>query len=480
MDGRIHGTVQPIGSDFLKYAIGLLGAWCALLVLVYYMIPDPVMDEIFHIPQAQRYCRFNFEMDPLITTPPGLYLSVLPQVVSLGLVVPKKIICSTIALRATNVIFALANFLAMYLCLDVINSEGKVAQRVGWQTRRPRAMKEAVALSLFPPLFFFYTLYYTDVAATAFVFWAYYQCLQGNHINSSIIGFCGLLFRQTNIVWVAFNMGVAALRVIEKEDPRMDRIVYNQHGVMDQVNMAIRSMMVNKGTVMGTIWPYFPVLGAFLLFLIVNGGIVLGDHEHHIASVHIPQMFYFFVTCCAFASPYILMGRYRDHLVSWISGILRSPVKLITFCLTCVGVAMIVRFFTYVHPFLLADNRHFTFYIWRRLLNFTWWARYLYVPVYIVAAKVVWDLLGEQTATWRLGFLATVALMVVPQALLETRYFIIPYLMFRLHMNLAERQFEQMVVIEALFSIVINLGVYYFFLFRPFTWPDGTVQHFMW
>lgn len=32
-----------------------------------------VQDEIFHIPQAQRYCRGNFRSwDPMITTPPGL------------------------------------------------------------------------------------------------------------------------------------------------------------------------------------------------------------------------------------------------------------------------------------------------------------------------------------------------------------------------------------------------------------------------
>jgi alpha-1,2-glucosyltransferase len=37
---------------------------------------DPYMDEIFHIPQSQKYCRGNFtEWDPKITTFPGLYLS---------------------------------------------------------------------------------------------------------------------------------------------------------------------------------------------------------------------------------------------------------------------------------------------------------------------------------------------------------------------------------------------------------------------
>ena len=38
-------------------------------------VPDPYMDEIFHIPQAQRYCDGNFtEWDSKITTLPGLYV----------------------------------------------------------------------------------------------------------------------------------------------------------------------------------------------------------------------------------------------------------------------------------------------------------------------------------------------------------------------------------------------------------------------
>lgn len=38
------------------------------------MTSDNVQDEIFHVPQAQQYCKGNFKSwDPMITTPPGLY-----------------------------------------------------------------------------------------------------------------------------------------------------------------------------------------------------------------------------------------------------------------------------------------------------------------------------------------------------------------------------------------------------------------------
>ena len=37
----------------------------------------PSQDEVFHIPQTQRYCDEDFDTwDPAITTPPGLYVPV--------------------------------------------------------------------------------------------------------------------------------------------------------------------------------------------------------------------------------------------------------------------------------------------------------------------------------------------------------------------------------------------------------------------
>ncbi|KAI7881639.1 hypothetical protein K492DRAFT_176982 [Lichtheimia hyalospora FSU 10163] len=54
-----------------------LAVHCALLAatanLVNTHIPQSYMDEIFHIPQAQRYCSNDFSTwDPKLTTPPGL------------------------------------------------------------------------------------------------------------------------------------------------------------------------------------------------------------------------------------------------------------------------------------------------------------------------------------------------------------------------------------------------------------------------
>jgi alpha-1,2-glucosyltransferase len=163
---------------------------------------QPVQDEIFHIPQAQHYCEGRFEVwDPKLTTPPGIYL--------LSVILSPFWGCSTNALRRLN--FSVLGLLVMFL-VDIY-----VARR---NTRSPSTRPQeimtghnALNIALFPPLFFFYGLYYTDVASTlsVVIYYSFFLRHQNKTRGSSIAvvaaALTSLLFRQTNIFWV----GVAPL-----------------------------------------------------------------------------------------------------------------------------------------------------------------------------------------------------------------------------------------------------------------------------
>ena len=41
--------------------------------------------------------------------------------------------------------------------------------------------------------------------------------------------------------------------------------------------------------------------------------------------------------------------------------------------------SVIINAYTVAHPYLLADNRHYTFYIWRRIITVTEWSKYVLV-----------------------------------------------------------------------------------------------------
>ncbi|MGH0127326.1 UNVERIFIED_CONTAM: hypothetical protein FKN15_036696 [Acipenser sinensis] len=87
---------------------------------------EPYMDEIFHVPQVQKYCegRFN-EWDPMITTLPGLYL------VSVGILKPLVwlagwSVCSTKMLRFINLLFSSGNLYLIDLILCKLHQTDKV------------------------------------------------------------------------------------------------------------------------------------------------------------------------------------------------------------------------------------------------------------------------------------------------------------------------------------------------------------------
>lgn len=66
---------QLFGSDRAA-ATGAVAVWLAIAIPIAWLFRDveTYMDEIFHVPQAQRYCRGDYSWDPKITTLPGLYL----------------------------------------------------------------------------------------------------------------------------------------------------------------------------------------------------------------------------------------------------------------------------------------------------------------------------------------------------------------------------------------------------------------------
>ena len=230
--------------------------------------------------------------------------------------------------------------------------------------------------------------------------------------------------------------------------------------------------------------------------------------------------------------------------------------------LACVGLIMvIVKFNTIVHPFTLADNRHYTFYVFRILLRHPM-VRYVVVPIYVIGAWSVIQALGAPakllvpgddgktldvddpekevksaassglsidirpndasygdgcTVSFVLVWLVTSALTLVTAPLVEPRYFIIPWIMWRLRVPQAHpddtvpRPYQKLAAnlrnqntgmkraraalgqiwrsnndhrlwLETLWFLVINAATGWAFLNKGYTWPQEpqNVQRFMW
>lgn len=194
------------------------------------------------------------------------------------------------------------------------------------------------------------------------------------------------------------------------------------------------------------------------------------------------------------------------------------------------AIAAVVHFNTIVHPFLLADNRHYTFYVFK-ILRTRPWLWYALVPVYAASAWLAIVALGgipvratqERSGpgktskskpagdkcvrdegnrlSFLLVWLISMALSLVTAPLVEPRYFIVPWLIWRLHVpqysgesvdesistNAGDEGSLTIVAkggvwIELLWYMLINFVTCRLFLEHQFRWPHSPteVQRFMW
>ncbi|XP_067420508.1 dol-P-Glc:Glc(2)Man(9)GlcNAc(2)-PP-Dol alpha-1,2-glucosyltransferase [Emydura macquarii macquarii] len=439
----------------------------------------PYMDETFHVPQAQAYCEGRFQQwDPMITTLPGLYL------MSVGIVKPAvwllgwsgSIVCSTGMLRFINLLFSVGNFYLLYLLLCKIHYKNKTVS--GFQR-----ILSTLTLAMFPTLYFFTFLYYTDTGSTFFTLFAYLMCLYGNHKTSAMLGFCGFMFRQTNIIWIVFCGGsVVAQKINEawntelqkKKEERISSTKGSFSKLMKVLQFLTEYIMSFKNlvTLIVLTWPYIVLVIVFFAFVVINGGIVVGDRSSHEACLHIPQLFYFFSFTLLFSFP---------HLVTpnKIGNFLQSVRKhLIQYSILFAISLFLVWKFTYVHKYLVADNRHYTFYIWRKVFQRHDLVKYILVPAYIFAGWSLTEALKSKSIFWNLIYFVCVFAVTVPQKLLEFRYFILPFLIYRL--NIPVPPISRLLV-ELMFYIVVNAVTFHLFLNRTFQWPNSEeIQRFMW
>ncbi|KAF9921215.1 glucosyltransferase [Linnemannia zychae] len=135
--------------------------------------------------------------------------------------------------------------------------------------------------------------------------------------------------------------------------------------------------------------PYLGLLAGFAAFIKWNGGIVLGDRSNHVPTLHVVQLFYF-VAFSAGMSAFAILGTVPLNRLIRRS----SSRSLLVMLVVALAMAFCVYKFTNVHPFLLADNRHYTFYIWRLMSRHDGIFLYALVPVYMTAAWFCWQALG--------------------------------------------------------------------------------------
>ncbi|XP_072959372.1 dol-P-Glc:Glc(2)Man(9)GlcNAc(2)-PP-Dol alpha-1,2-glucosyltransferase isoform X1 [Typha angustifolia] len=493
-------------------------------ILVNRIVPDPYMDEIFHIPQAQHYCRGDFgSWDPMITTPPGLYFVSLAYVASLfpGMWLTKAAqslsdLCCTAILRSINAVVMI--ICSIFIHDLIIHLRPTLGER--------KATAYAILIALYPVHWFFTFLYYTDVASLTAVLAMYLASLKKQYWLSAMLGALAILFRQTNVVWMVFVAANGAIvyvedfyrrdcssqenrNILHEENNAMteksnsshayglrrrqisrsvntnklhasessESCLYNSSGFVDEILDVTFKLWSLKWKVLMVFAPFAMVLVSFVTFIIWNGSIVLGAKEAHVVSPHFAQILYFGLVSASALAPL----HFTTSQIAKLCQLFRNNKIVGSFLvLTALSTSSVaVHWFSIAHPYLLADNRHYPFYIWRKVIQAHWIMKYLLIPIYVYSWFSIINVLGEvQKRIWVLLFGLSVALVLVPAPLIEFRYFTIPFVLLTLHSPIIGN--SKLLVMVSVY-VVVDIFTLAMFLFRPFHWEHeiGT-QRFMW
>jgi alpha-1,2-glucosyltransferase len=496
------------------------------------------MTPVHHM-QTQRYCAGDFlSWDAKITTLPGLYyvsLALLPALSALDCcfgallrwlslaptplsAAPGAIVygggwvgCSARELRLLNSVLAVAT--AGVLLRILVHVHGLHSSREGWRHR----LRVAVVL-LMPVQYFFYFVFYTDAVGTLMVLAMYERCLASYgpwwaswkqarvSLMAAICGAAAVFCRQTNVVWVVFCGGTLALGRIER-----DARLHSESSFAAHASQAIRQLFSRQLVpIIVEPAPLILVVVGFGRFVHINGGVAVGDKNNHQVGFHPMQPCYWQLLLLGFMWPWLVSPMRVLAFLQW----LRCRPCASLACLLCVLAG--AHSFTYAHPFLLADNRHYTFYLWKNVFQRVPLARYALAPVYLFSGWSCWlSLRRTCSPLWVAWFLLCACLVVMPTGLLEFRYFIVQTVLLLLHQPLAplappdlkaasrppatpgktpddanrrgkEAREDEVPwrgngdSLALLQYAVINVATIYMFLFRSFAWPDGSVARFMW
>jgi alpha-1,2-glucosyltransferase len=130
------------------------------------------------------------------------------------------------------------------------------------------------------------------------------------YFKSAVAMFLSIWFRQTNVIWTVF-IGLSISLDL------MFSMLLRKPNYLQLLFEYPRFLLNNITIVVKAIGYHILVVFAFLYFVIQNGSIVLGDKSNHQASIHIPQVFYFFLFSFGFA--FFALEPWRD-----VRGILNS------------------------------------------------------------------------------------------------------------------------------------------------------------
>ncbi|KAK4537635.1 hypothetical protein CDCA_CDCA13G3660 [Cyanidium caldarium] len=396
--------------------------------------PKPYMDELLHVPACCQLCRrlvvgseAAFPSDSLqrVTTPPGLYS--LPVLLAWW--------------SGTTTVCCAVGWLRWLG--GVLPGAGVAYELVQWTDGDIAAVVSVLA---FLPLAFVCQMFYTDAGALYWLLLSYRLHLRRRrYVSSAAAGVLSAWYRQSSIAWHA------ALAV---------------WGAAQERGLRRRRLLLAHGTA-GILY----VVWLSMRWLRQSGTLYFGDAERHPLALHTANVMYYFAA-------WWVAGGGWSHLHSSENRASRRPRAkasrrhLLPWLLATTIAVAAVALGTRVHPFVLADNRHYTFAFYRHIILRQRWRRWALLPLYVISMITWWSqALPHRRLFEKLALLLALLTTLVPTALLEPRYFIPGVVLTEALAGSRPPPRRRWVRLRAAVNLLVAMAAFYVFFESPFPRP---------
>ena len=257
---KIYKTIKKNKS----FWYGMFSVLIITLVAFWYIGGNrPFCDEVFHYKQIRWFNGGRFEMYPNLTNIPGYHLT---------------LSCFTRIVGSQQMI--VIRFFSAFLSLWAVPFFYKTYKRISKATDR-QALLRTFQFYFFPTFFPFIFLVYVDMFSLMLVLVATYFMVRKKYVWSGIFATASYLVRQDNILWLVF---IAAYGYFSANG-----YVLTWNKICDFLKK---------------IWVFLLGVIGFGVFVLINGGIAVGDKVDHKAGFYLGNIYFMLFVIFVFFLPY--------------------------------------------------------------------------------------------------------------------------------------------------------------------------------
>ena len=421
---------------------------------------EKYMDEEFHLDQTLSYYNNKYKYwNNKLTTFPGTFLisSIFLKLFYL-LQIPINNNNSITIVRLFTLIISTLSFILLGLFRKKNNPDYSIINNL------------RLLVGFFPINFFYNFLYYTETFSIFSLILFFYLNLytSKNYILRFLSGILCVLIRQNNIIWVNLLLlsdSISLLQNFFNNKSLKKLLEYITSTIIKNIDILIIDLL-------------------FIIFFIYNNfSIVLGDKSHHNIVFHLAQMNHLLIFSILFFPVFNL------KVLRNLNKLLKSKKKAARFILIFIVIlsfVLICNSFSYVHDFILSDNRHYIFYYFKKiyLKDNLRYALLIYISLSysIIINDNLLLLKDNKIISW---FICSL-LCLIPAKLVEIRYFLPSYVIFIILINYNKDGFEDLYQnifhwFNLMVHLIINIISIYIFAFRAFEnkFMNNEISRFM-